>query len=105
MVYRTLGDTDVSTMTFSPDDRYFAASDSDGHVTVSVPQDVRRLMRGGYSLPVAQAATEANNWPCKPQTDLSHGRWRAPWPNTRTQNWSARATRPSSAVTWTPCAR
>ncbi|MGI5192182.1 helix-turn-helix domain-containing protein [Streptomyces sp. CA-288835] len=32
--YRTLGDTGVSTVTFSPDGRYFAAGDSDGRVTV-----------------------------------------------------------------------
>ncbi|MER5226699.1 helix-turn-helix domain-containing protein [Streptomyces flaveus] len=32
--YRTLGDTGISTVTFSPDSRYFAAGDSDGRVTV-----------------------------------------------------------------------
>ncbi|MFC4466135.1 WD40 repeat domain-containing protein [Streptomyces xiangluensis] len=34
VAYRTLGDTDISTVTFSPDGRYFAAGDSDGRVTV-----------------------------------------------------------------------
>ncbi|NGO07615.1 helix-turn-helix domain-containing protein [Streptomyces sp. HC44] len=34
VAYRTLGDTGISTVTFSPDGRYFAAGDSDGRVTV-----------------------------------------------------------------------